>query len=111
MISNHGSPNPILLMVINNMGFRALIRYMRQNELKIMDVLARIHFAIDAAPSEGSGPTAPESLVTLMRAYIEQNKAELWNNPEEIETFFQDDENFQGLNHIAAASFNVTSPS
>lgn len=86
-----------LLMLTNNMGFRALIRFMRQNDLKIMDVLADMLEAIDARSAAGGGAAAPESVVTLMDSYIAQNKSELWDSPEEIIEFFQDDENFQGL--------------
>jgi len=83
----------LLMMIINNMGFRALLRFMSQNGLKIMDVLTAMAAEIGNGPSDA----APESLVTIMDDFIAQNKLELWDCPEDIQEFFQDDENFQEL--------------
>lgn len=86
----------LLMRIINNPGYKPILRFIREQGLSIMALLTRI---LDGAEGEfGSDPlAAPPGFVKLMGDFGRDTEAELWDSEEEIVAFFQDDANFQGL--------------
>ena len=86
----------VLMRLINNMGMRALLRFLIEQKISIMALLKRINVALSADAHAGS-KSAPVELVQLLRSFQKDTVDELWDSAEEIEEFFQDADNFQQL--------------
>lgn len=84
----------LLVMLVSNPGARALLHFLVQHDLQIMDLLRRMLDAIEASPADGAGTQAPVEAVRLLREFGRETAAELWNSAEEIESFFRDASNF-----------------
>ncbi len=86
----------LLITIFNNLGFKALMTLMIQNDIKIVDMLIGMLPELDAAANSADDPKGDPAAL-LMRAYERDTKEELWDSEEEMQAFFEDHDNFQGL--------------
>ncbi len=87
----------LMVSVVNNIGFRALLKFLIRNDFKVVDLLLRLVDAINEAGDGEDGPQAPVSVVKTVREFVRETRDELWDNPEDLQAFFQDEDNFAGL--------------
>jgi uncharacterized radical SAM superfamily protein len=81
----------LMITLINNRGFKALLFFMIQNGLMVTDLLIGVVAKMDAlAPSENGAKG-------LLQDFERETVDELWDSPEELNAFFAREENFQGL--------------
>lgn len=85
----------LLTKILIVVGFKPLVRYLREQGIKIMDVLdaMRISLSGDAETSAD----APESLVKLFSDFENDTIGELWDSEEALVEFYQNDDNFKRL--------------
>lgn len=86
-----------LAAIIHNPGHRALLHFLVQQDLSIIDLLRRMLDALDRAPREGMGQTAPERVAAAVRAFENDTARELWDDARTLQEFFRDEAHFQGL--------------
>lgn len=77
-------------VVNNNAGFRPLRRFLITNGMHMMDLLLAMLGSVNA----GEGP---KEVVEILQDYEKDVVGELWDSPEAIRKFFQDDEHYRGL--------------
>ena len=81
----------LLITVVNNMGFTALLQMMIQSNVMIADLLVRVKESLDAvAPVQGNA-------AHLLREFERETVEELWDSEDELHEFYSHAENFQGL--------------
>jgi hypothetical protein len=83
----------LLVAIVNHMGLRALLHFLVQADVRIMDVLEGMLHAID----ETAGPRPPAGLARLLHEFEHDTRGELWDRAEDLVAFFQDAAHFQGL--------------
>jgi hypothetical protein len=86
----------ILLRWINNMGLRALLRFLIERKISIMKLL-KLMTASLSFEGHADSKSAPIKLVRLFRDFQNDTVGELWDSAEEIEEFFQEFEHFREL--------------
>jgi radical SAM superfamily enzyme YgiQ (UPF0313 family) len=85
----------MLIRWVNNKGFRALLRFLKERKVSIMALLKRMHVSLSGAATDDSA--APAELVRIFSAFKKDTVEELWEREGELEDFFQDAENFKQL--------------
>ena len=87
----------LLMNVTNNIGFSALMRFLRANNVPAKDFFVGLLNSMNSAPATGHPLYAPPGLLEFVREFERETREELWESEDELIAFFQVPENFQGL--------------
>ena len=85
----------VLMRLINNMGMRALLRFLIEQKISIMALLKRINVAL-SADAHASSKSAPVELVQLLRSFQKDTVDELGTLQKKLKSSFKM-HNFQQL--------------
>jgi radical SAM superfamily enzyme YgiQ (UPF0313 family) len=83
----------LLISVLNTIGFKAVTKLLVQSGIPPINVFERLLDDINRRSSEGQASAA----VRMVDEFQRETREELWDSAEEIQAFFKDDENFEGL--------------
>lgn len=86
----------IMVGVVNNRGFKPLLRFLLQHNIRIKQLLQSMLASMDTAPESGNERVTGR-LLHFVREFERESREELWDTEEELVEFFQDKENFKGL--------------
>jgi radical SAM superfamily enzyme YgiQ (UPF0313 family) len=72
----------------NQLGYAPIMKFLKENEI---DLFKLFHEPVKNLKS------LPENIQLIFKKFINSTKEELWDSPEDIEEYFQDDKNFEKL--------------
>ena len=87
----------VLVAAANNFGFRPLIKYLVQNNIRFIDVITKMVSFIDAGEDLSSDIIFPTKLGLYLKEFERETHEELWDSEADIINYFDNDENFQEL--------------
>lgn len=85
----------LILRVATGYGFKPLVRFINERKLRVIELIKALLAASDGPATDG--PAAPRKVISLLRAFENQTRGELWDSEEDVINFFQDDKHFEGL--------------
>lgn len=85
----------LVLRVSTGYGFKPLVRFINERKLRTIELIKALLAASEGPATDGSA--APRKVLSLLHAFENQTRGELWDSEEDVINFFQDDKHFEGL--------------